>query len=137
MIFQNHKCLINRPHKVDDETEEAIFEQFNLMCTSIGMMYGRLKTLYPLFGGSRRLRLMQRTGETSRLVLLAFFSLNCLTCMNGCSANTMFDIAPPTIAEYLPLDEELVPAPIVIFPNEMEDTEQADDDIEIDHDFII
>ena len=130
MIFQRHECLINRPHGVQDEADEVIFDRFDSMRVSIEMLYGRLKTLYPLFGGSRRLRLMRRTGETSRFVLFAFFSLNCLTCMNGCSATSMYKLEPPTIDEYLPLHEELEPAPLVVFANEDVDEEDIESDNE-------
>ena len=41
--------------------------------------------------------------------------MNCLTCMNGNSATNMFKLSPPTIEQYLPLDEELELAPLTVF----------------------
>jgi hypothetical protein len=49
--------------------------------------------------------------ETSayRLGVIGFFILNCYTCLNGLACNSIFDSFAPTIQEYLPLDEDLVP----------------------------
>ena len=41
--------------------------------------------------------------------------------MNGSSATSMYKLKPPTIDEYLPLYEELDPAPIVVFANPEDD----------------
>ena len=35
------------------------------------------------------------------------FYLNCYTSLNGSACNSMFDTTPPTLEEYLPVDEEL------------------------------
>ena len=52
--------------------------------------------------------------------------MNCLTCMNGNLLTSMFKIPPPTIDQYLPLDEELELAPLVVF--HPEGAEGANDD---------
>jgi hypothetical protein len=42
-----------------------------------------------------------------RLGFICFFILNCCTCWNGSACNAMFDTTPPSLEQYLPLDEEL------------------------------
>ena len=39
---------------------------------------------------------------------MSFFLLNCFTCFNEVG---YFDVRPPTLEEYLPLDEVLLPPP--------------------------
>ena len=130
-IFQNHECLINRPKTALSEEDAVIYDRFDNVRVSIEMMYGRLKTLFPIFGGSKRLRIMNKGAEMVRLVMFGFFTLNCHTCMNGNAATTMFEIPPPTIEQYLPLDEELEMAPLTAFPDEdeIEHGEVDDDDL--------
>ena len=61
---------------------------------------------------------MNLGAEIVWLVLFGFFSMNCLTCLNGNLSTSMFKISPPTINQYLPLDEELELAPVVVFEPE-------------------
>jgi hypothetical protein len=47
-------------------------------------------------------------GQTAYcLGVVCFFILNCYTCMNGSACNSMFETMPPTLEQYIPLDEEL------------------------------
>ena len=59
---------------------------------------------------------MLQTGEhTFHMAIVCFLLKNCHVCFNGSTTNTMFNSNPPSIAEYLPLDEDLlefVPMPI-------------------------
>ena len=116
MIFQNHECLVNRPRNLQDESDTAAFDHFDSLRASIEMLYGRHKTMFPIFGGSKRLRLMNNGFNIVHLVLYSFLVSNCYTCMKGSAGTSMFDIMPPTIKEYLPLDEILTPGPIVALP---------------------
>ena len=43
------------------------------------------------------------------VVIQFFFFLNCYVCLNESPNN--FDIRPPSLEEYIPLDEVLIPAP--------------------------
>ena len=40
-----------------------------------------------------------------RLGIVCFFLMNCRTCLRGNQVNSMFDSVPPTLNEYLPLNE--------------------------------
>jgi hypothetical protein len=43
-----------------------------------------------------------------RLGIVCFLLKNCYICLNGSTTNTMFNTTPPSIQEYLPLDEEII-----------------------------
>ena len=47
-------------------------------------------------------------GELARRsVIVGFFLHNCYKCLNGGCASSIFDFLPPSLEEYLPLDEQL------------------------------
>ena len=53
-----------------------------------------------------------RDGATKRqLGVVTFFLYNCYMCFRGNGANTVYNTVPPSIAEYLPLDEHFEAAP--------------------------
>ena len=68
-----------------------------------------LRNLFRLFEVKRHFKIFRDAPTAYRLGIIGFFILNCYTCFNGSACNSMFDSFPPTIQEYLPLDEELVP----------------------------
>jgi hypothetical protein len=42
-----------------------------------------------------------------RTTVYTFLILNCCTCLHGLPCNSICNLFPPTLEEYLPLDEEL------------------------------
>ena len=43
------------------------------------------------------------------MIIVSFFLQNCHTCLNrGNCVTSMFNAVPPTLEEYLPLDEDIV-----------------------------
>ena len=74
---------------------------------SIKHMYGALFNLLHLLKMTRHIKLF-RCGQTAyRLGVISFFILNCYTCLNGSACNSMFNTTPPTLDQYIPVDEEL------------------------------
>jgi len=51
-----------------------------------------------------------------RMCLVSFFVLNCYYCLHG-TQSRYFGQIPPTLEEYIPLDEEINPPPAVRFGN--------------------
>ena len=45
------------------------------------------------------------------LLFNSFFLLNCYVCLNESPNN--FNLRPPSLEEYIPLDEILIPAPVI------------------------
>ena len=101
------------------ELDGVVFDHFDAIRASIEIMYGRHKTMFPLFAGNKRLKLKAGgAADVSCLIMYSFFVMNCYTCLNGSACTGMFDILPPTINEYLPLDEIPDPGPIVALVEE-------------------
>ena len=74
---------------------------------SIEHMYGALFNLFHLLKTPRQIKLFNDGQTAYRLGVICFFILNCYTCLNGSACNAMFDTTPPSLEQYLPLDEEL------------------------------
>ena len=70
------------------------------------------KNRFKLFGVPRFLHLYNNGIKVRRLSLVSFFTLNCFYCLGGTQAR-YFGQIPPTLEEYLPLDETLQPPPAV------------------------
>ena len=77
---------------------------------SIEHMFELHKRMFNLFTIPARFKLLVHGREVTRLVLVSFFILNCITCFNE---TTNFGCRPPTIQEYIPLEEDIPPAPFV------------------------
>jgi hypothetical protein len=70
------------------------------------------KNRFRLFGIPRHLLLYNSGVKVRRLSLVSFFVLNCFYCLSGTRAR-YFGQIPPTLEDYLPLDEILQPPPAV------------------------
>jgi hypothetical protein len=108
-IFANvpHTTIVVRFNIVGDAAEQEFLRRLNYRMSGVRQgvehMYGALFNLKT----TRHIKLF-RYGETAyRLGVISFFILNCYTCLNGSTCNSMFDTTPPTLEEYLPVDEEL------------------------------
>ena len=112
-IFQNHECLFNRPHEFRNDHEEALFRRYNSMRTCIENLFARLKTKFSIYESGKKLRIMNNGAGIVRMVVSSFLLLTCHTCLNGSTTTTAYGLHPPTIDEYLPLDEDLALAPVV------------------------
>jgi hypothetical protein len=91
--------------------EQAIIRKLNYRMSgvrqSIEHMYGAMFNLFHLLKTPRQTKLFNDGQTAYRLGVVCFFILNCYTCMNGSACNSMFETTPPTLEQYLPLDEEL------------------------------
>ena len=67
---------------------------------------------FHLFGAPHYLHLFDRGVKIRRLCLVSFFTLNCFYCLGGTRCR-YFGHIPPTLEEYIPLDEMLLPPPPV------------------------
>jgi hypothetical protein len=74
---------------------------------SIEHMYGNFFNLFWLLKTPRQIQLHNDGQLSYRLGVISFFILNCYTCLNGSACNSMFGTTPPTLQEYIPLEEEL------------------------------
>ena len=73
-------------------------------------------TLFRLFWVPHYLRLMVQGPQVRKLALNSFFIQNCFSCLNG-TRSRYFGQLPPTLEEYIPLEEILEPPPAVDLGN--------------------
>ena len=78
---------------------------------SIEHLFSLHHNIFALFNCAERFRLLVSRDEVTKLMFNSFLLLNCYNCFNESSSNFM--LRPPTIEEYLPLNEILSPAPEV------------------------
>ena len=67
---------------------------------------------FKIFVSSRYLSLINDGAKVRRMCLGSFFVLNCYSCING-SRSQFFGELPPTLEEYLPLDEVFESPPAI------------------------
>jgi hypothetical protein len=67
---------------------------------------------FQLFEVPARFQILTGGVKVRRVSLVSFFVLNCYNCILG-GRCLYFGQIPPTLEEYIPLDEVLVPAPAV------------------------
>jgi hypothetical protein len=75
-------------------------------------VFGDHRTRFRIFSIPQYLHLFSNGVKVRRMCLVSFFILNCHYCIDG-TRSTFFGHVAPTIEDYLPLDEELVPPPAV------------------------
>lgn len=71
------------------------------------------RTRFRLFAAPHDLHLFGHGVKIRKLCLVSFFTLNCFYCLGGTRCR-YFGHIPPTLEEYIPLDEELLPPPAVV-----------------------
>jgi hypothetical protein len=76
---------------------------------AIELMYGQLFNLFHLLQAKWQIKIFHDVTLAYHLGVISFFILNCYTCLNGSPCNSMFNSFAPTIQDYLPLEENLVP----------------------------
>ncbi len=112
-IFQNinHTTIISRYELVGTLEEIEFLRRLNFRMSgirqSIEHMYGQLFNLFRLLKTPRQFKLYNDGQFAYRVGVICFFILNCYTCLNGSPCNSMFNTEPPSLEEYLPIDENL------------------------------
>lgn len=78
---------------------------------SIEHLFAYHKNTFNLFTNPDRFRLLLSGDECSKIMFNSFFLLNCFTCLN--ETPNSFNIRPPSLEEYIPLNETIKPPPNV------------------------
>jgi DDE superfamily endonuclease len=79
---------------------------------SIEHCLGIHRNLFKLFSTPELLSLFMNGEHVHNLTVVSFFVLNCYFCLNQ-SASATFGVQAPTLDQYIPLSENLAPAPFV------------------------
>ena len=104
-------CSIIARYSMGNENEQRVNRRLASVRQSIEHIFALHTNLFGLFSIPKRFQLLVHGLQCRKMVLNSFFLLNCHVCFNESPNN--FNIRPPTIEEYLPLDEVMKPAPIV------------------------
>jgi hypothetical protein len=112
-IFQhlNHATIIARYDLIGTIEEIEFLRRLNFRMSgirqSIEHMYGQLFNLFRLLKTPHQFKLFNDGQLAYHVGVISFFILNCYTCLNGSPCNSMFNTEPPSLQDYLPLDEQL------------------------------
>ena len=106
-VFPNLATIVAR-FSNGTERQQRINTRMSSVRQSIEHLFALHHQTFALFTIPNRLKLLLNGRYVSKMVLMSFFMLNCFTCFNEVG---YFEIRPPTIEEYLSLDEELMPPP--------------------------
>jgi hypothetical protein len=111
-IFQVLETLIPRYRGTLTLRQRRMNLRMSGLRQSVEHCFAHHKNIFRLF--SKKIGLsIYMSGETIRkLILVSFFVLNCYFCFNE-TMSGYFQLQPPTLEDYLPLDEELEEAPVV------------------------
>ena len=108
-IFRPSYSILRKIDNPKNDAEKLLNQRLNKCRTSVEMLYGDLFNLFTLLSTKRKLKLLKNGRHVRKLIIVSFFLQNCHTCLNvGNCVTSMFGSKPPTIDEYLPLDEEIV-----------------------------
>jgi hypothetical protein len=113
VIFQNanHTTIIARFDLIGNQQEMDFLRRLNFRMPgvrqSIEHMYGQLFNLFRLLKTPRQFKLFNDGQIAYHVGVICFFIINCYTCLNGSPCNSMFSTEPPSLQDYLPLDEPI------------------------------
>ena len=110
MSLVNLTTIVAR-YRNDNETFRMINARMSSVRESIEHLFSLHHNIFSLFHDPARFRLLVSGVEVTRLIFNSFLLLNCYICFNESQNNFM--ICPPSLEEYLPLNEVIPPAPDV------------------------
>ena len=91
--------------------ESRINTRLSSIRQSIEHIFALHSNIFELFNQPKKFKLLHQGRDNIYLIFNSFLLLNCYVCFNG-STNS-FGMPPPSIEEFLPLNEVLERAPIV------------------------
>ena len=105
-IFKPSHVILRRIDNATSEVDKLINGRMNSCRTSVEMMFGSMFNLFKILGAKKKLKLLKNGRYIRKLILVIFFLHNCHTCFNGNTVSSMFELDPPSIEDYLHLDED-------------------------------
>jgi hypothetical protein len=110
-IFAVSATVFGRYRTPLSDWEEVVNIRMASLRVCIEHCFSSYFNLFKLLKTTRQMSVLRTSADKLRLCTVCFFLLNCHTCMNGSATNTAFGTVPPSIEEYLPVDEVLEEAP--------------------------
>ena len=99
-------------YALSNPNEARVNRQLASVRQSIKHIFTLHSNIFSLFFIPQRFKLLVHGVECHKMVLNSFFLINCYTCFNKSNNNS--NIQPPTIEEYIPLNETIKQAPNVL-----------------------
>ena len=93
------------------EHERRINTRLAAVRQSIEHKFALYRNVFALFQQPQRFKLLHNGQDCVKIIFNSFLLLNCYTCLN--ESGSSFCLRPPSLAEYLPLNEEIPPRPQV------------------------
>jgi len=111
-IFANSATILPRYTSSITQEERILNLKLASPRQCIEHVFADHRNRFKLFQLHTTFRLFNQGVKVRRECLLSFFMLNCHYCLDG-TRSQYFGHAAPTLEEYLPLDENLIPPPAV------------------------
>jgi hypothetical protein len=111
-IFAVLVCIVPSFRSPTNPIDKIINTRMNTLRVVCEHINADHVTLFQLFRLPRYLRLYRKGSQVRRLCLNSFFLQNCYYCIRGTRCRYFGQIAP-TLEDYIPVDEVLVPPPAV------------------------
>ena len=92
-----------------DEFLQRFYRRLRSVRQPIEIQYGNFFNTLQLYQNRANDRIYSSGRKVHRLGIIGFFLHNCYTCLKGSVVNSYFESQAPTLAQYLPLDEEIPP----------------------------
>ena len=109
-IFPQLATIIAR-YNTPNENETRINRILASARESIEHLFALHANIFTLFQLPQRFKLLVNGEDSYKMIFNSFLLLNCYTCFNESPNN--FNVRPPSIEVYLPLNEPIKPAPVI------------------------
>lgn len=108
-IFVPNPVLTRRVGAPEGTLQDIIDRRMKSMRQPVELCYGIFFNLFQLFKISTQFKLFKSAEKSYGTMMVSYILFNCYTCFNGNVATCFFDSQPPSIKEYLPIDENIEP----------------------------
>ena len=119
-IFAVYACIVSRVYRNPSDLQKKIDKRLAPQRVCIENLFSLMNNLFKLLGRPIFWKVTNKGEAVMMVSYSTFLMMNCYTCIRGNSTNIMYCMNPPMLQEYLPLDREFPPAPIVIVPDEVQ-----------------
>ena len=109
-IFATLAAIV-KPHPNPNHEQRIVNTRFSSLREDIEHKFAQAFGLCRILNMQSRHHLFWNGEHARKLFHTCLFVSNCHTCFNE-SGNRTFNLRAPTIQHYLPIDEELIPAPV-------------------------
>jgi hypothetical protein len=103
-------ATVMRPYVQPNHEQKIVNTRMSSLREDIEHKFSQVFNLYQVLRMSWQHFLFWNGDHVRKLFFTCLFVSNCYTCFNE-SRNRQFNLRAPTLQQYLPLDEDLIPAP--------------------------